>query len=467
MTSTGYFAQKQLQVIDTAVTRVVHLESQRRRLEAEQLSDLAVALQAAVGDGARGNSDRELAYRSLRLEVATATHQSEYRAERLLSTAYAAQEHYPTTLEALRGGEISLDHLRVVTDEGAPIETGDEQRDAPRRAAYEREVLEVAREETPNRLRPIARRLAATHSGASLAERHAEALKRRCVRVVPLDDGMADLIAHLPAEDAYAIRDRITQLAKKAAAAQAAEGAKAANSVNSAQTVGEAGRQSLNQAGAVTPPRDSTSQVPIKVPTDLEGPVQVRSTEEVRADVFRDLLLNSRTENGEGSEAVQAHIQIVIPEHGVPELIGFGPIDDVTASRLAASAEAWERIQVDAGGGVIAVDRYRPTPRMSRLLAARDLHCRAPGCRVPVSRCDNDHTVDAALGGPTATDNLAHLCRGHHTLKHHTDWEVTQLADGVLKWRSPTGREHLDRPPSRVRFRQTHRTGEADTASPL
>ena len=116
---------------------------------------------------------------------------------------------------------------------------------------------------------------------------------------------------------------------------------------------------------------------------------------------------------------------------------------------------------MDGSGTVLSVDRYRPTPEMKRMLSARDLHCRAPGCGVPAHRCDIDHTVDAALGGKTSTDNLAHLCRGHHTLKHHSDWQVEQLANGVMKWTSPSGRDHFDRPPSRVRFRPTTDAHEA------
>lgn len=122
---------------------------------------------------------------------------------------------------------------------------------------------------------------------------------------------------------------------------------------------------------------------------------------------------------------------------------------------VAYLSRAWERVSVDDAGRVIAVDRYRPSAEMTRLLIARDLHCRATGCRVPAIRCDADHTVDAALGGPTSTTNLAHLCRGHHTVKHHTDWDVAQEPGGVVKWTSPTGREYRDKPPSRVRFRRT------------
>ena len=101
---------------------------------------------------------------------------------------------------------------------------------------------------------------------------------------------------------------------------------------------------------------------------------------------------------------------------------------------------------------MLAVDRYRWNRDIERFLRARDERCRFPGCRRAARRSDIDHTVDAALGGATRSDNLAHLCRRHHTLKHHTAWTVRQTPGGVLEWRSPTGRSYLDRPPSVVRF---------------
>src|SRR5690606_10155980 len=48
--------------------------------------------------------------------------------------------------------------------------------------------------------------------------------------------------------------------------------------------------------------------------------------------------------------------------------------------------------------------------------------------------------------------NLAQLCRGHHTLKHHGGWNVSQTNGGVMHWESPAGRTYTDRPPSKARF---------------
>ena len=57
-------------------------------------------------------------------------------------------------------------------------------------------------------------------------------------------------------------------------------------------------------------------------------------------------------------------------------------------------------------------------------LLLRDRHCAFPGCtRLPIA-CDAHHIVHWADGGPTSLDNLVLLCRKHHTLTHHTPWQI-------------------------------------------
>ncbi|HEY7174549.1 MAG TPA: HNH endonuclease signature motif containing protein [Micromonosporaceae bacterium] len=92
-------------------------------------------------------------------------------------------------------------------------------------------------------------------------------------------------------------------------------------------------------------------------------------------------------------------------------------------------------------GAPVERDPHRRTPSspISRWVRSRDGTCRAPGCRVPASACDIDHTVDHASGGLTTHDNLALLCRHHHRLKHDGGWRVTQPRPGVLEWVSPYG----------------------------
>lgn len=528
MTTDAHFSQTQLEAIDAAITRFEALESQRRRIEAEQLLVLGEALDAATVGPGGSSGGAELGFRSLRMELATAMHESEHTAERLLQTAYDARRSFPAALQALGAGEISMGHLRVVTSEGAPLTVGDGELEVEKRERYERRVLEVARQETPNRLRPVARRLAAHEQRESLEEQHERAAAQRCLRLVEAEDGMADLIAHLPAVDAHAIYDRVARIAKKTAQAGGAGGGVAggagggvaggavtnASGGPNAQPV-SAGQPHPGAHGVEPPPRTDSGQVDV-----ARRPIAA-----VRVDVYRDLLLGATDDTATAADGVAGRVQVLIseavlrlrsplagavarsgagagarddgeagesseagetweaggigeaseanetgpprsgPETGegseaggggerVAELVGYGPLAEGVARRVAAEATAWDLLAVDSAGNLRSVDRYRPTPAIRRYLGARDQHCRAPGCRVPTHRCDVDHTVAAEDGGPTAVENLAHLCRGHHMLKHHSDWRVEQEPNGTMVWTSPTGRTHRDTPASRVRFKR-------------
>jgi hypothetical protein len=79
----------------------------------------------------------------------------------------------------------------------------------------------------------------------------------------------------------------------------------------------------------------------------------------------------------------------------------------------------------------------------------RDDTCTFAMCGISARRCDIDHTRDwHAHDGPTDHDNLAHLSRGHHTLKHHGGWRVRQDKPGHLTWTSYLGRKYEVAPAS-------------------
>jgi hypothetical protein len=40
----------------------------------------------------------------------------------------------------------------------------------------------------------------------------------------------------------------------------------------------------------------------------------------------------------------------------------------------------------------------------------------------------------------------AGLCRTHHILKHHPDWNLQQIAPGVFTWTTPAGRTYTTTP---------------------
>lgn len=469
------------------VTRLERLEAERRRRDAEGIALIAEAMHLAERAAARTGNAPDIHIRSLRAELAMALGLSEYQVDRRLGLAYTISENYPQTWATLEHGEISLEHAQVVVDAGLVLGSDTDTAAQGRRAGYERRVLEVAVRETPGRLRPIARRIAEQFAEVSLEERHRAERQRAYVAVTDAEDGMAFLTAYLDAPTAYAVHDRLTRMARTA---QKAEG-RGVSFVPVADSGTEAGAEADvdgDVQNALMPSGESAT-------SSGDAPVR-RSIGVLRSDILADLLLAGTTESAiaDGTPSIIGKINVIVPAQCLPAqrmgdiagddatvdqpplsvfadsavspesaespgstagngniempvLAGYGPIPPPQAAALARAARSWHRTHIDPEcGTVVAVDRYRPSEEQRRLLAARDEHCRFPGCRVPVSRCDLDHTIDAARGGPTSTDNLAHLCRGHHTLKHSgAGWEVTQRPDGDLVWTSPTGRVYFDR----------------------
>ena len=410
--------------VDAVVDELVEIQRRRAALYAEEAAVLARAVEIARDQAdAPGPSEvRDIPIRSMAAQIGAALQVSDRTVQRDMSDAVVLTTRFPAAHAALAAGTVSVAHARVVVEHGQPIDDDDA------RAAYEAAVLEIARRETPGRLKPAARLLAARLHPIPLDERHAEAARRRSVWVRDLEDGMAELIATLPAHLAYGIRDRIDRYARR--------------TIDARQNTGAGGELS-----------DGTL-------LDEPAARDRRGIDEIRADVFADLLLTghatpeiSNSSIPEG-EAIIAQVQLTVPvltvlgaDTAPAELTGRGPIDTATALRLAGSAPGWDRVLTHpVTGTVLAVDRYRPSDQLKRTLRVRDEHCRFPGCRIPVRRCDIDHTTAREHDGPTELGNLAHLCRRHHTLKHHSAWRVRQTCDGVLHWISPTGRAHPDRP---------------------
>lgn len=364
----------------------------------------------------------DLELRDLAAQVGAALRVSDRTIQRRMDEAATVSELFPSTLRAWSAGEIDRGHVSAIVEAGLPLTQ------AEAREWFESHALERASGLTPAQLRLVARTLAEHAQPRSLDERHVRARQRRRVVVTDLDDGMARLIADLPAVLAYGIRDRLTTLAHHAR--EAAEGKGTAGE-------GTAGRTQAPDAD------------------------DARSLDEVRADVFADLLLGGApTAHGEMGPTISAQVQVTVPVLTVlgrssePCLLaGYGPIPLSDALELAAAAPGWDRVLTSpVDGAVLAVDRYRPSSSLRRLLRARDEHCRFVGCRLPVTRCDADHTIDHAHGGQTRADNLATLCRRHHVLKHRTQWRVEQVGRGLLRWQSPGGRSYVDRPTPMVRF---------------
>ena len=435
--------------VDAVVDELVEIQRVLSALHARRAAVLARAVEVTrEQDDAPGPSEiRDIPTRSMAAQIGAALRVPDRTVERDLSDAVVLTGRFAATHAALAAGSISHAHAKVIVAAGLPIADDDA------RTVFEVAVLDVARRESPGRLKPTARLLAARLHPVPLAERYAVAAKTRSVWVRDLEDGMAELIATLPAHLAYGIRDRIDRYARRVI------DARGITSGDGGEAGAHAGGVSGDLSGESPRGVDGDGEddgVLLHEPAVRDG----RGIDEVRADVLADLLLTGHATTGisndsvpEG-EAIVAHVQVTVPvltalgaDTTPAELTGHAPIDTATALRLAATAPGWDRILTHpVTGTVLAVDRYRPSDQLKRTLRVRDEHCRFPGCRIPTRRCDIDHTTAREHDGPTEVTNLAHLCRRHHTLKHHSAWRVRQTPDGVLHWTSPTGRPHPDRP---------------------
>lgn len=442
MNSTATTLDAHRSAVDELVARAA--AAHRAAQVALAAEDAALAAAHALGRELGGalprSSSREtdMVLRDIAARIATEVRMSDRTIQRRMDAATNLTMFFPETFAAWTVGEIDRGHVSAIVDAG--ITLPDEAREW-----FERLVVQRARELSPRELGVVAGTLAEHAHPESLQTRHERARLDRGIRIEELSDGMARLIADVPAVIARGILDRLTSMAH---AVRAAVEPEAVSSADAAET-------EHCDAGALF---TESRRVSASASAPNSDP---RLMDELRADIFADLLLGGGTvAHGDGLDAITAHVQVNIPVmttlgHSEEPVIlaGHGPIPLDTALRLAGTATGWDRVLTDpVHGTVMHTDRYRPTAGLRRHLRVRDEHCRFPGCRMAPWRSDNDHTVDHAHGGATRADNLAVLCRRHHMLKHHTAWGIEHLGRGKLRWTSPTGNTYIDKPAAMVRF---------------
>lgn len=397
-------------VSETAMRAVVGIDEAIASLQAMRTQLLAGLGRLAIDQAIDARLDTGIAIRDLASELALRERRSDRTVEAEVSQAMDTVERWPATVRAWGDTSISRSHVHVIAEIGAPLATPEA------RAVFEAAVLPHAQTTTPGRLRAVARRELARLLDQPLVERHRTARDRREVLVTDLDDGMSMVRAIVPTVLAHGILDRLTQMAR---------------------------------AG------------------DLDDP---RSYDQRRADAFCDLLLTGEA-TGRALSGIRAQVSIVIPatvltghDDGAADAhLRTGQlVDPETARMLAGMTKLWTRVFTDpVKGHVVAVDGYRVPRKLRRLLRERDQRCRWPGCTARAEHADIDHTIPWAAGGTSSIDNLAHLCRRHHTLKGATlaggrSWKVRQLGHGVLEWTSPEGRVYVDQPePAGPQFTET------------
>ncbi|MBE4719843.1 HNH endonuclease signature motif containing protein [Pseudarthrobacter sp. AB1] len=336
-----------------------------------------------------------------------------------LGVSHALTNTLPLTMAALQSGTISWQHARVMADEAATL-------DQAGAAALEAHFLDPdapgsasgcpAGEMPASRFRHKARTWRERHHAESIEKRHAKGVLDRRVEYAPDHDGMAWLSAYLPADQAAAIWNRTTAIAR-----------------------------------------------------GLQGPDEPRTLTQLRADALATALLGNGNQgsNGsaEGSDPGQvppprAEVLVTVPVFSLlgatdePAMLdGYGPIPASMARDLVANgAGSFHRVLIDPRDGApleIGRSSYRLSKAMQQWLRLRDGKCPFPGCSNNSLDTEADHILAWAKGGTTGVSNLGQPCPKHHKLGHNGGWQPTPATKTEPPgWITPSGRryasEHQD-----------------------
>jgi hypothetical protein len=335
-----------------------------------------------------------------REDVATALRLSPTTAQSRIDVARVLVGHLPNTISALSTGEISVAHATVIARETATaIKNGLSPESVFR---VEQTALAHAEFHTPGQVASKVKTTIAKLAPEDFEEIVDRARDSRRVTCYPEADGMATVIAILPAEDAQAVMKSIEAFIVKRDGEDASEWSILSADMKRADGLTAIASQALaSMANEVQPHRRPiTISVAIDLPTLLglaENPGQ---------------------------------------------LAGYGAIPASVARRLAADGN-WQRFVSDPTTGNLldfGREKYTPPQELVDYLLARDRICRFPGCRRTGQSSDIDHAQSWETGGETNPANLGLLCRRHHRMKTHGGWSLESNPDGSCTWKSPKGK---------------------------
>ncbi len=382
--------------------------------QARQIAEMTSHGIVTVGSTLTAAKQREMVRRSFVAEVACVLRLPESTACQLIDDAAALMHRLPLTLRALRDGEISLRHARVIVDNISTLDQHTAQ-------VLEETALPFAKTLTVSRFSHKARILRERLDAGSIVARMTRSAKDRRVEFLPARDGMAWFSLYTTAPEALSlftgVRETAMRLQNKDETRTLAQLAAdvCADGLAAGLDSGCSSSDNARAATASTHPERRTAFSRISPTVIVTVPVQT--------------LMGQSDEPG--------------------DLAGYGPIDPDTARRLAGKSKTWLRLLTDPDTGAplsLGRTKYRPTKQMRAYLALRDGTCRFEGCNRQARQCEVDHTRAWEHGGSTDCDNLAHLCPKHHRLKHETTWQATQRGGGRVEWTSPDGRTYLTEP---------------------
>jgi hypothetical protein len=366
------------------IERITLLEERKAAVAAEQADAiLAFAKAHAESQTAAGSVEPEALERSIAAQVGLACRVSPTEGRRRVRTVRDLHAGHTRVRALFATGRLSEYKTATIVAATAHLSPA-ERAEVDRRLADLRvETLGV------RRIHDLARTLAAEIAPEKFTARCRAARTGRRVTLRPAADGMADLTAHLPVEQAVACYAAL------------------AAAVNQAATQPEPVTRSRGQIMADTLVERLTGQT---LATDVPVEIQILIPVEALLD----------------------------PTSPLPAQVpGHGP---VPADLLATGAgrTTWRRL-VTRDGIVIGGDsrRRRFTGQLAALIRARDGgRCREPYCDAPIRHID--HIRRWAENGRTEYDNGRGLCEFHNHVRETPGWQARTTTRGI-ETTTPTG----------------------------
>ncbi len=179
-----------------------------------------------------------------------------------------------------------------------------------------------------------------------------------------------------------------------------------------------------------------------------------RPMDQLRADVFTDLLQGRTPGGGAGPDRARGLVELRVDLTTLAELDdrpgdlgGYGPvIADVARQVADTQPDAEWRYVVchpDSGQPIhVGTTRRRPTAHQRRQIEARSPRCVFPGCQQPAGDCHIDHRAEWAATGVTCTGCAEPLCPGDHGIRHLPGWMYQLQPDGDHLWTTRLGHRY-------------------------
>ena len=391
---------------------------------------------------------------SEREEIATALRLSGSTAQSRIDVARTLMQHLPGATAALAIGDISPAHANVIARESAQLIR---QGVAPEvLKLIETEAIAHAEFHTPAQVANKVRSCIAMFAPEQFEAAAVEVKSARKVSYFPSPNGMATIVAFLPAPDAQTIMLAIDRLANKTNGI-AKEKLRAFRKNSDSSFNSE--RRAKNGTGAGN-----------QISTEIQRGIDTKTSENFNLRDFSEDLMDPM--DAHRADAITAIAALFletsddqIMNHGRPvtvnltidlptllglaenpgQLSGYGPIPASVARELAADGK-WRKFITDPTTGNLldfGRESYLPPQALRDFLLARDRTCRFPGCRRSGIKGEIDHAIPWEEGGETSPKNLGLLCKRHHQLKTHGGWKLESFEDGSCEWTSPLGKKRF------------------------